>query len=354
MIAEGSAAMQRGDLTAAEKSFTHAIEDAPTRADAHFGLGLVQLREGAIDPAIASLQRAVKYNSKLVGAHMFLGITQYQAGQTEPALQNLSAEVSLNPNDVEALTWLGTVALESNHPEMAATSFDHASGLKPNDPLLLYYDGRAHSQVAAAVMARLYTLDPGSALVHRALAETYAESRQPEKSIAEYQLAIAKQPGDTQLLEALAEQQQRLSRFEDAVKTYQAELITDPHSAVAYYNLGKMDVERGHPEAGVVSLQKAAALHALPGPTDYYLGYGFALLGRNEEAAHWLEQSLASQPPPFIEESACFQLARVYQHLGRKEEAQHLLARVKQLKATESRQNEPMEGQPEANIIVRP
>ena len=191
-------------------------------------------------------------------------------------------------------------------------------------------------------------------LVHSALAESYAESNQPEKAIAEYQLAMAKGPGDVQLLEGMGEQQQKLSRFDDATKTYGDELKINPASAIALYNLGKMEVEHGHPQEGVVSLRKAAELHAAPAPTDFYLGYGLAQLDQNDEAAHWLELSLASHPAPFIEQSACFQLARVYQHLGRKEDAQRLLERVKQLKATEAKNTEAAAEQPVATGHLRP
>lgn len=333
-LAQGSAAMQRGDLPAAQAAFQHALTLAPRSAEAHFGLGLVQLRGGALDLAITALQQAASLNPRLAGAHLFLGIAQYQAGQPDAALANVRAEPALNPDNVEALTWFGMIALGSEHPEQAAAPLDRAVILKPNDPQLLYYDGRAHAQAAAAVMSRLYALDPDSVLVHRALAESYAESNQPEKAITEYNTALARQPGNPELLEALGEEQQKLSRFEDAQKTYQADLAINPNSPVALYNLGKMQVEHGHPREGVATLRRALGAHVRPAPADFYLGYGLAQLAQNDEAARWLEQSLANSPSPFIEASADFQLARVYQHLGRKDEAQRLLVHLQQLKAS--------------------
>lgn len=332
-LAEGSSAMQRGDLPAARAAFQHAIALAPRSAEAHFGLGLVQLRAGELAPAIDSLNQATSINPRLGGAHLFLGIARSQAGETEAALADVRAELVLNPDNIEALTWAGIIALGSDHPELAAAPLDHAVTLEPRNAQLLYYDGRAHAQAAAVVMSRLYALDPHSVLVHRALAESYAESNQPEKAITEYTTALGKQPGNPELLEALGEQQQKLSRFEDAQKTYDADLAINPNSPVALYNLGKMQVEHGHPQQGVDTLRKAVANHIRPAPADFYLGYGLAQLEQYVEAAHWLEQSLASNPSAFIEASVDFQLARVYQHLGRKAEAQRLLTRLQQLKA---------------------
>ncbi len=324
--------MQRGDLPGAEVWFRRATVAAPELSDAFLGLGLVQLREGALDGAIASLGKAAALNPQLQSPHLFLGIAQYQAGQSEAAGASLRAELALNQDNLQALQWLGIVALGSDHPEQAVPPLDHAVALKPDDPQLLYYQARAHALVAEAALAKLYQIDPDSALVHRASAENLAGSGQPEKAIAEYQLALSKQPGNPDLLESLAEQDQKISRFDDASKAYEQELALNPNSAIALYNLGKIDVEHGEPQAGVVLLRKAVVTHARPAPTDFYLGLGLAELGQNEEAAHWLEQALASQPSSFIAGSAYFQLARAYQHLGRKDDAQKALDQLKRLK----------------------
>lgn len=328
--------MQKGDLAEAERLFKRAVDVAPTLSDTYLGLGLVELRRGELEDAAKSLEHASELNPHLPGAHLFLGIAQYQAGQSEAATASLRAELALNANSVETLTWLGIVALGSDHPEQAIDPLDRAAALEPNDAQVLYYQAKAHEQVAKAALSKLYQLDPDSELVHRALAEDLAGSGQPEKAIVEYQAALAKQPGNPDLLEALAEQEQKISHYDDAVKIYEQELTINPGSAIAMYNLGKIDVEHGKPQEGVVMLRKAVAAHARPAPADFYLGYGLAQLGQNEEAAHWLEQSLASQPSSFIEQSAYFQLARVYQHLGRKEDAQKALDTLKRLKAQTS------------------
>ncbi len=336
LLRSGRDAMQRGDLAQAERLFQRAVATAPSLADASLGLGLVQLRRGESDAAAKSLAHAAALNPQLQGPHLFLGIAQYQAGQNEAAMASLRAELALNPDNLEALTWSGIVGLGSGRPDQAIAPLDHAVALKPNDPQLLYYQAKAHEGIAKTALGRLYQLDPDSALVHRAMAEDLAESGQPEKAIDEYQTALRKQPGDADMLDALAEQQQKLSRFDDAAKTYQQELTLNPNSPLARYNLGKIDVEHGKPAEGVTLLREAVAAHARPAPTDFYLGLGLAELGQNEEAAHWLEQSLASQPSAFIEQSAFFQLARVYQHLNRKADAERAIEQLKRLKAQAS------------------
>jgi len=331
LLRSGADATHRGDLAGAEQIFQRVVSAAPELSDGYLGLGLVELRRGELDDAAKSLTRATELNPKLHGAHLFLGIVQSQMGLPDPAAESLRAEIALQPSNAEALSWLGIVELGAGHPEQATEPLDRAHALSPKDAHVMYYCARAHMLVAEAVYKQLAQLDPDSALVHRGMAESFEIAGQPEKAIAQYEAAIKKDPADADLYDALADADQRISRVEAAKAAYEEELKLNPHSALALYNLGRIDVERGNPGRGVELLRKAVAVHASPAPTDFYLGLGLAELGQNEEAAQWLEKALANQPSPFIEQGTWYQLARVYPKLGRKTDAQHALAELKRL-----------------------
>jgi tetratricopeptide (TPR) repeat protein len=353
LLHDGRDAVQRGDLAGAEILFRRAVENAPMLSDCYLGLGLVELRRGEIDEAAKSLAHGTELNPLLPGAHLFLGIAQYQMGSGEQAAKSLQTEITLQPNNTEALTWLGIVELGLSHPEDAIGPLDQAAMLAPKNENILYYKARAHHLVAEAAYKDLYQLDPDSVLVHRALGDTLANSGQPEKAIAEYEAAIKKQPNNPDLYESLGEQNQKISRVNAAIDAYEEELRFNANSAIALYNLGKIRVERGEPAVGVALLRRAEAAHAAAAPTDFYLGFGLVELGQNEEAAHWLEQSIASSPSPFIEQSATYQLARAYQKLNRKADAQHALDRLKELKAVSAKNitggsEDPVKEMPEA------
>ena len=329
----GAVALQRGDAAAADSAFQKAIAAAPEVADGYLGLGMVRLREGKPEDASRALEHAAQLNAQLPGVHLFLGIAEYQTGKAEEALRSLQAEIELQPSNLEALIWEGIIHLDMGHPDEAAAALDQAVALDPKSSEALYYCVRAHRLVAEADYKRLYTLDPDSAFAHRALAETFADAQQPEKSIQEYEAAIRKDPKDPDLYEALGDENQRIGRVDAAAKAYEQELELHPNSAIALYNLGMMQVKTGKAATGVPLLRRAAEEHAMPAPTDYYLGLGLAELGQNGEAAHWLELCLQNSPSPFIEQSAYYQLVRVYQKLNRNTEAQQALNQLKQLKA---------------------
>ncbi len=265
--------------------------------DGYLGLGMAQLREGKPEDASHALEHAAQLNPQLPGVHLFLGIAEYQTGQPDQAIRSLQAELDLQPSNLEALVWMGIIQLDTGHPEAAASSLDQAVALDPKNKEALYYTVRAHRLLAEAAYKKLYALDPDSPLVHRGLAETFAEAGEPEKSIEEYEAAIRADPEELDLYEALGDENQKLGRLDAATKAYDQELQLHPNSPIALYNLGMIQVKTGRAAAGVPLLRRAAEEHAMPAPTDFYLGLGLAELGQNEEAAHWLGLALKSSPP---------------------------------------------------------
>jgi superkiller protein 3 len=329
---EGALALRNGNPGLAEQEFRRALEAQPDSADAYLGIGLAQLREGKLEASQASLAKATALNPSLPSAHMFRGIALFQGNSLEAAADELHEELKLQPKSAEALTWLGIVELQQGEPKSAAAAFDEAGSLKAADAGLLYYQVRAHTLAAQQAFRALFALDGDSAYVHRAQAEIYSESQQPEKAIAEYQFALKKSPSDPELYEALGNEEQRVSHTAEAASAYQSELALVPHNAIALFNLGKIDVETGDAGQGVVLLRQAVEAHASPAPTCFYLGFGLAKLGRDKEAAEWLERALASSPSDLIRQRDDYELVRVYERLGRKADSQRALDELKQLK----------------------
>lgn len=338
---QGAQAMQRGNAVDAEQDFQHAIASAPRSADAYLGLGMAQLREGKLEMAAQSLAKASELKSKIPSAHMFRGIALFEMNSLDAAIDQLKEEIEIQPKSSEALTWLGIIELQAARPEDASAAFDKAAALVPGDQNILAYQVRAHTLAAQKAFRTLYKIDPDSWYVHRAQAEIDSEAHQSDKAIEEYKAAIKAKPGDPDLYEALADEEQKVGNPLEATHAYQIELTLHPNDPIALFNLGKIQVETGDPTQGVAYLRQAAAAHAAPAPTDFYLGLGLSKLGENEEAATWLERALSNAPSEFILQSDYYELARVYQKLGRKADSQNALDELKKLKAQSSPGNQP-------------
>jgi tetratricopeptide (TPR) repeat protein len=333
---EGAAALRQGNPKLAEAEFRRELEAAPSSADAWLGVGMAQLRQGRLEEAQASLAKASELNPSLPSAHLFQGIALFQMNSLEAAARELHAELKLQPKSAEALTWLGIVELQAGEPKPAAAALDEAGTVKAADPSLLYYQVRAHTLAAQEAFRALFKMDGDSAYVHRAQAEIYSESQQPDKAIAEYQLALKRSPQDPELYEALGNEEQRVSHTAEAAEAYRSELALVPHSPIALFNLGKIEVETGDAGKGVMLLEQARDAHAAAAPTCFYLGFGLSKLGRDAEAAEWLERSLASSPSDLIRQRDDYELGRVYQRLGRKADSQRVLEELKRLKGSGS------------------
>jgi len=330
---QGATAMRQGNATEAEKDFHQALLAAPHSADAYLGLGMAQLKEGKLDDAERSLARASELKPTILSAHMFRGIALFQMNSLDKAIVELKEEIKLQPKSSEALTWLGIIELQTGKPGDASTAFDQAGALLPGDQTILYYQVRAHTLAAQESFRALDKIDPDSWFVHRAQAEIYSEGNQPDKAIEEYEAAIKRNPDEADLYEALGDEEQKTSHLLEANNAYQSELKLHPGDAIALFNLGKIQVETGDPQQGVDYLKQAVEAHAMPAPTFFYLGLGLSKLGRNEEAATWLERTLTNSPSSFILQSDYYELVRVYQKLGRKADSEQALAKLKELKS---------------------
>jgi len=331
LMQNGALAMRQGKFAEAEHDFRLAVAADPKSANALLGLGMSLLRENKPDEAREALKQSITADPRIPGAHMFLGIAQYQHKDFDDALASLRAEVALQPDNPEVLTWAGIVALGAGHADAATVPLDHAATLRPEDLTILYYQGRAHTLVAQDVYKKLFALGPDSWQMHRAMGEVYSQSRQPEHAVSEFEAALQKQPNDPDLYQDIGDEDQRLNRWDDATKAYQQELKIHPGDGTALYNLGKIQVQTGDPKQGVDLLQQAAAARAPLAPVSFYLGAGLSRIGRDAEAAQWLEKCLANNPSPFLRRSAWYELARVYRKLGRPADAQKAADEVKKL-----------------------
>ncbi|GAC1653122.1 MAG: hypothetical protein NVS9B15_13750 [Acidobacteriaceae bacterium] len=335
----GATAMKSGRPADAELAFREAVKLAPSLPDAHLDLGLVLGREGKLDEAIDSLKTALRLNPKIEGAHMFLGIFLHQTNRQDEARTALEQEIQLSPNNSEALMWLGMVELAAGRPEKAVGPFDRAAELQPRDLNILEYRGRAHNLVARESYAKMARLDPTSWHVHRVQAELYADEGRHTDAIAEYEAAIKLEARNPDLYEGLGDEFRKTSQLDAAQRSYAHELELSPKNAVAMYNLGSLEVERGNYAVGVPLLQKMVKSYLGSPVAEYYLGRGLAGLGNDAEAVTWLERSAAADPSGEVGKRSYFELARSYRKLQRAMDAQRAVGEYNRIREAQEKKD---------------
>ncbi len=316
----GAIAMHDGRSAEAESSFREAVKLAPDMADAHLDLGLVLDRQGKVEEAIGELRTALRQDPKIASGHMFLGVFLYQTNQTDEARRELQEEVALAPTNAEALMWLGMLELSAGHPEQAV------GPLEPKNLDLLEYRGRAHREVAQESYSRMARIDPGSWHVHRVQAQMLSEDGRHTEAIAEYEAAVKLEGRNTELWEGLGDEYRIRNQLEQARTAYRKELELSPGDPIAMYNLGSTEVGLGDAAAGVPLLEAMLKIYRSSPVTEYYLGRGLAILGRNVEARALFEKSITDEPEGEAAKRSWYELTRLYRKLGRSSDAQHALA----------------------------
>ena len=329
----GALSLRSGHNAEAEQAFREAVRLAPRMAEAHLDLGLVLAREGKLPEATSSVEKALELNPNLESANMFLGIFLHQANREPEARNALQSEIDHHPGNAEALTWLGMVELASNRPEAAVGAFDRAAALQPDDLNILEYRGRAHNLVARDSYARMARLAPESWHVHRVRAELAAEAGDHTEAISEYQAALKSEDRNPEIYEELGDEYRKISQLDAAQNAYARELELSPNNAVALYNLGSTDIERGDNAAGVPLLKQMLKSSISSHVAEYYLGRGLAAQGQDQEAVSWLEKSSRSDGE--IAKRSFYELTRVYRKLHRTEDAQAALTAYNRMRESE-------------------
>jgi protein O-GlcNAc transferase len=231
-MAAGIAAVQKGDLAAAQTAFTRAVQLAPQVSATHAALGSVLLEQGTF----ASAQK------ELATAH------------------------SLAPNDVATDLNLARV-------EVATADFSAATKL--------------FRQALADASAP--QLSPAEAI---AFATALSGTGDTETAQATLTTALSTSPDSSQLQDALGTLFAQRGDLAAALPHFQRAVALEPSSAIAQYHLGTALLALGQPVDALASLQLAAKTSPDNFDIQLQLGRALSALNRDEEALKALHRAV--------------------------------------------------------------
>ncbi len=170
-------------------------------------------------PAIAVFTEATKRYPTSPRLQIGLGMALYSRGEYEPAIKSLLTAADLSPADARCYLFLSKAYLSSpQQAEEVIERFRRYAALEPANAMAQYYyalslwKGRrleSHEieyQTVEALLRRSIALDGGFAEAHLQLGILYTDQREFEKSLPEYQAALAVNPN-------LADAHFRLGRY---------------------------------------------------------------------------------------------------------------------------------------------
>jgi Flp pilus assembly protein TadD len=143
-VAEGFAALDRGDLVTAKARFSSVLAGSPNDGDALGGMGVALLRQEQFAQAREYLLRAsqqggaARWREALNGATYWMytseGLGEQSNGNLAQAKASFEKAIAVSPGDVTAQTALGDLLMQSGDPRGAEAAFRMALRRQADNP----------------------------------------------------------------------------------------------------------------------------------------------------------------------------------------------------------------------------
>jgi tetratricopeptide (TPR) repeat protein len=297
--AEGSRALTAGDLSTAITKFQNAARLDPANQHIQLNLGLALIRARKLADAITPLESAAQ-NADLAGeAHFLLGADYFEFRQYDKAVTELKS--------------LQGIAREDRVLYMLEES----------------YRLTGHKAEAREAFRQINSHFPDSGWTHFLLGSAYENQQQPEKAIAEYREAIAKDPEIPNARFAAGYLYWRQQDFEQARMWLEAEAKRGCHALANFY-LG--EIARGDKEIAKAETFYRRTIACDPSHGDAHLRLGGVLADEKHyrEALVELKKAVELEPN---QSSPHYHLGALYRQMGRKAEADLEYRKVREIHA---------------------
>jgi len=288
LFREAIAAQQRGDDATAIQKYEELLKVQPDIVEARANLGVVLVRQGRFDEAIAQYRAALAKNEANGAIRLNLALAYYKKGAFSEAVEQLQTLRAANPQDARVAALLGDAYGHLGQDDKAIEVLRPAQAAHPDDLGLAWLLGSA--------LIRTGQSREGLELVERvAKAGNNAEA---------YLLA-----GQTAL---------RLNEFERARDDSDAALRLNPQLPGALTLRGMVLPYLGDDQGAIAALRKA--LEANPDDFDAHLNLGAVLhtARQLDDARQHLKRALELRPDSNM---ARYEMARLERTEGKLEAA---------------------------------
>jgi tetratricopeptide (TPR) repeat protein len=262
----------------------------PAIAESFDNLGAIAAGANRFDEALDYFQQASLWNPELDGLDYNWGRAAYSAGRFEQAVGPLGWYLQAHPDD----TWTRSALAMSYY---SLGRYDDA--LRAFTPMILLVDADPKTALAYAVclvktgndalgMARLKDLARDAvhdAAPHEALGEALEARGDHAGAEAEYRAALKIEPASEDAKFGLASALLGMKQTAEARRLL-AELVAN-HSRIAgvYYQLGKMQLDRGEAKSSIATLAAGAKIAPESAEIHHELAVAYAKDLRKADAA---------------------------------------------------------------------
>ena len=251
----------------------------------------------------------------------------YETGEFQRCAQRLDHAIPEgHPENLRLLAACSFFAGDNERAFSAATALE---ALQPHSAEALYWSIQADERLALQSLSRFQQLESDSARSHVLLGDIYHQLQREDNALAEYQRALALDPGNPAAMLGLASAYLSNNNNEMAMETARAALEHDPQDPELNLIMAETKVAQfQYGEAEPYLMKSLSAKPQVLGHVHALIGKVYAESGRTSDAIRQLKLGESSDANGSIH----YLLAQLYRQVGDSKDAAAALDQVKVIK----------------------
>jgi tetratricopeptide (TPR) repeat protein len=318
---------QQGRNAEAEVAWRGVLEVQASNPEAYAHLGFLESRQEHYTKAVPLYRKALALNPAMPGLRMNLGLALFKAGELRQAIQIFNPLLKKQtPSSPEAIRLTALIGMGHYGMGEYAEAVPYLKKSAASDPqnlpfrLLLAHSCLASKQFQCVldVYHEILLLNAESAEADMLAGEALDEMKDHSGATQQFRAAVKANSQEPNVHFGLGYLLWCQGQYEEAAQQFQDELANVPNHVQALAYLADADLKMNHSEAALLLIQKVIRLN--PGMELPHLDLGIldADAGHRNDALRELRVAAKLSPDDV---NVHWRLARLYQAMGRKDEA---------------------------------
>ena len=328
---------QKQDFESAAVIWEQIVRQEPKQAQAWAHIGLMRSMEERYPDAIAAYNKAIEIDPTIPGLHMNLGLALFKQTEFHEAIPPLKDAANESPQDPRPRLLLAMIYYGLSQYADAIPYFQQAVADTPTNlhlRMLLAESCLRAKQYACTLeqYGEVLHLQPESPEAYMLAGEAFDGLGENANAIEQFQQAAKLAPHQANVHFGLGYLYWEKGQLEQAQREFELELANDPTHAQALAYLGDIAVKNKQDALARSYLERAVAVRGASRLAYLDLGILNVGAGNNEAAIANFEEAIRMKPN---EVDAHWRLARLLQAMGKKEQSQTELAKVREIHAAQ-------------------
>jgi tetratricopeptide (TPR) repeat protein len=331
---------QQGNNAEAEVAWRAFLKSHPVSAEAYAHLGFLEARQEHYDEAIPLYRKALALNPTMPDLKLNLGLSLFKSGALKQAIQIftplLKSQPSSSPdalhlNVLIGMAHYGLGEYAAAVPYLKEAAIRDPKSLQLRLALVQSCLGSKQYQCVLDIYREILMLNAESAEADMLAGEALDEMKDSTGAIQQFRAAIKVNTKEPNVHFGLGYLLWKLDRYEEAGHEFTAELENVPNHVLALAYLGDVKMKLQDPESALPILEKVIGID--PGVELAHLDLGVLYFdaSRQDDA---LRQLVAAEKINPNDVNVHWRLARLYQAIGKKDEAKAEFNKTRELHKT--------------------